>query len=177
MPAIQWRRNNWILRPGRKNIIGCSDYERGNETFSKLSERHTPVHISSTSQTSTSYDSRLGPRRKSWQRHGYITWASLYIQLTSSVYKGFESNLFNTKDLITKKGPELGSRGIFSISNTHFSEFNLVGYAINNNSYTWRLPPRDEDSHFSQEPGLAPDNMADVKATRRQKAETVCYVT
>lgn len=76
-----------------------------------------------------------------------------------------------------KKGPELGSRGIFSISNTHFSEFNLVGYAINNNSYTWRLPSRDEDSHFSQEPGLAPDNVADVKATRRQKAETVCYVT
>lgn len=98
-----------------------------------------------------------------------------YIQLTSGVYKGFVSNLFNTKDLITKKGLEPGqdnaSRGIFSISNHSFSEFNLVGYAINNNLYTWRLPS------FLQEPGLAPDNVRDVKATGSQKAETVCYVT
>lgn len=103
------------------------------------------------------------------------------IQLTSGVYKGFVSNLFNTKDLITKKGLEPGqdnaSRGIFSISNHSFSEINLVGYAINNNSYTWRLPSIDEDSHFLQEPGLAPDNVHDVKATGSQKAETVCYVT
>lgn len=48
-----------------------------------------------------------------------------YIKLTSSVCKGFVSDLFNTKDIIMKKGLEPrqdhASGGIFGISNYPFS--------------------------------------------------------
>lgn len=45
------------------------------------------------------------------------------------------------------------SRGILSISNYPFSELNLVGYTINNNSYTWKFPSIDEESHFCKNQG------------------------
>lgn len=52
-----------------------------------------------------------------------------------------------------KKGLDHASGGTLSISNHPFSEFNLVGYAINNNSYTWELPSTNEESHFCKNQG------------------------